>query len=1333
MIDSTTIVATPVHPNYALLEKIGEGSYGIIYKAKQLSTGQIVAIKILKTSANSDTVYDKKVARFERETRLCSQINHPHIVKLIDKGFTQNREPFAAFEFVDGITLKEYILQHGSLTIQETVALMSQVLEALIYAHKKGIIHRDLKPQNIMIANFSTKAYAKVLDFGIAAFTNNYNTPQSVNITLTQEIIGTPMYSAPEQLRGEPATVKSDIFAWGLIFIECITGCPVFQGDTLASIFQQQLNGGNIPIPSAIAGHPLATILSRVLQKKVMNRIANPQFIYDELNEVNINTLINTPVTSSFAPQNVLETTQVNHLVWNTAQGEKRQVTALCIKLNLLLHKQSLLDLETQDTIQKDQLNLCKDTIIRYGGYIGGQLADTILVYFGYPQTKDTDARRAGRAALELINEVQKRSALLYKQHHIELDIRISIHSGKVISSEHHVPEGIVPNTAINLLAVTPKQSILVSKEAQQLLISYLEFEKATTITLPNLAEPIIVAQLIGERSSEAFSFLRSRSSSQTIIGREKELQTISNFITQKKIPLLLIQGQAGIGKSKLIYEYKKRYANESLNFIECFGNPEYQNNALYPFIRLLKKVFKLQDELNTTVAFNQIETHLKTYNTIDSTLAIPILCSWLSIDFSSDYTLDNLNAQQQKEIIFDILKTVLFTSHHTTTVVLIEDIHWIDSLSIDFLNTLTTIHCIATTRPLSSIPFKEYQLLNLETLSTDNSTQFINHIVANIPLQPNALEYIIKRTDGIPLFIEELTLMLLENKYLTQINNCYHLIDELDEKEIPVTLKELLLAKLDRLEFAKETAQIAAAIGRAFDYTLLVHSSLKDEAIIQNDLEQLINSNIIYKQRKVDENSYIFRHALIRDAAYDSMVVSYQKEVHTRIAHQLEQEYLTHKQQSDILSFHYAQAELFDKASFYGLMATEDSLKKSSYAACLTQANQAILWSKKIPHQLQQIERELRINQNLVQAMIALKGFGHYEVKRANDRSEELSLQLPDSSDWLLQILWNHIQYHLMSADFKKFDQLWKKAIKDANTLQDYSFMAALYGLNGYKNWIAGDFITAEQQALLSIEAYNYISDNQIIKKFGLDFKAYSYVTLANVYAFTGNFDQSNQYLQKTSDTLASLDSALTKAFTLVLRISLGYYKNQPQEIQEIIDETQSFFKDHSLEIFQHLFDLLEGYLTQNRAMALTHQEALLTIGNVPLTYYSLIVAQLDYDLGNYILAVERIKKEIAYALEKQEFFVLPELYRLLAMCYIKTGKSAIANEYFIKAIDDAKDRINLLYLSKILVDCYLHTTDRKLKKQCLQDMTWLSSTLNLQHDQKVLTPMLSILKKSQ
>lgn len=1051
--------------NYDLIKIIGEGSYGVIYKAIQQSTQQSVAIKVLKIPENLDIQNQKKqLSRFERETQLCAEINHPNIVKLIDKGLTNEKEPFAVFEYLSGQTLKEYLQDIGKKSSAEVGELMLQVLDAIVCAHNKGIVHRDLKPQNIMVVHTGSKLHAKVLDFGIGEYTHESNIYTNRTDTVTDEIVGTPAYCAPEQLRGEPPTVKSDLYAWGLILVECITGKTVMNGTNIGSVLQQQLSAEEVELPMHIANHPISEVLKRVLLKKPSLRSGDASEIYSAYSKIDLNTIADSQIPKQTEQFDDIQLTVANPFGWKDTESEKRQITVLCIKLSVISEKGTELDIEAFDTLQKDQLNLCHDVVVRYGGFISGTITDNTIVYFGYPEINDNDARIAGRAALELMNEVSKRSALLYKTHRIKLSVSMSMNSGLVLSKNNQVPQGVVPNKAFDLLYKTKANEILVSAPTKKLLTPFLEFQSSKYGFL-----------LTGELQSESLLFLNPWSTDKKMLGRETELNKIlegfknPNSITQG----FIVRGQAGIGKSKLIYTAKQEVlkSNDLVKHCQCL--PEHQNNTLYPIFEMLKKHFEIQDSSDEQQTITKLKDALKNADcTIEDSL--PILCSWLSIPLTlTGFLIPQSSPQEQKQLLFSILeKLILSIASNGKFLLIIEDLHWVDPTSklfIEYLlrkNKVSDYLILLSARPEFSFDCPEIPLYKIELAPLDetNIKLLIEGVLNNTKVSDDLANYINKQTDGVAFYAEEFTRMLYDKKLITIFDDIYELVEKKEDVEVPVTLLGLLQTRLKGLGIALETVQLASSIGRGFSYDLLVESSLKGEAMIQSDLKTLIESNIIYQRLNVKGGDYMFRHALMRDAASEGMTSSVQKETHKRIGFILNKRTSKERKKSiQRIAHHFHKAELFKEAiGFYAEAADMEMLKKLGHLESINLTDKALLIIDKLKaNKGEGYDAILEANLRVHKAAVLTNKFGwqHPEIISNYNFVEQLLEKSKVNNKLEFALAKGKWIFECTKGNVSEMYKLTEKMKKAAEALEDSNCLAQAYDCLSQTQFFDGDF----------------------------------------------------------------------------------------------------------------------------------------------------------------------------------------------------------------------------------------------------------------------------------
>src|SRR5436190_22329111 len=267
------MIGSTFERRYEILTLLGEGSFGRVYKGRQLHGGQVVAIKVLRFwEGDSRANVENQVARFRREMRLCAELSHPSIVRLLDSGESEDGMLYAVFEYVPDSTLRENLAAEGRLGWDVARRLMTQVLEALGCAHAHGVVHRDLKPENIMVTGTGAQRNAVVLDFGLGGLARTAQDWSLPRLTATRELLGTPGYAAPEQLRGEPPSTRSDLYSWGLIFLECLTGEPAVGGGSVHETISKQLGPEPVLVPPAVRNGRLRRLLHRAIAKQVARR-----------------------------------------------------------------------------------------------------------------------------------------------------------------------------------------------------------------------------------------------------------------------------------------------------------------------------------------------------------------------------------------------------------------------------------------------------------------------------------------------------------------------------------------------------------------------------------------------------------------------------------------------------------------------------------------------------------------------------------------------------------------------------------------------------------------------------------------------------------------------------------------------------------------------------------------------------------------------------------------------------------------------------------------------------------------------------------------------------
>jgi class 3 adenylate cyclase/3',5'-cyclic AMP phosphodiesterase CpdA len=687
-------------------------------------------------------------------------------------------------------------------------------------------------------------------------------------------------------------------------------------------------------------------------------------------------------------------------------EAERRQLTVLFCDLVDSTVLASQLDPEELREVVRAYQEACAKVIARFEGHIAQYLGDGLLVYFGYPLAHEDDAQRAVRAGLGIIEALGQLNTRLAQERGVHLAVRLGIHTGLVVVGEvgggtrqEQLALGETPNLAARLQGIAAPNTLVVSAATVQLLGGFFTYQSLGTSVLKGLAQPVEVYQVLHE--SMARSRLEAAGSTGLIplVGREQEVALLRERWAQVKEGMgqvVLLSGEAGIGKSRLVQVLKEHVATEPQAWLTpCQCSPYHQNTALYPWIELLERVaLRFEREESPQQKLNKLEGFLVQYGLLLAE-AVPLFASLLSLPLTADYAPLTLSPEQQKQKTMHAFLTILLRIAAQQPVLFVmEDLHWVDPSTLEFLNLLVDqgptarILALLTFRPDFSPPWtgrSHLTQVTLPRLPRRQAAEMAGRVAHSKMLPAEVMEQVVARTDGVPLFVEELTKMVLESGLLQEREERYELTGPLPPLAIPTTLHDSLMARLDRLATVKAMAQLGATLGREFSYALLQAVSPWDEGTLGRGLHQLVEAEFLYQQGLPPEATYRFKHALIQDAAYQSLLRSTRQQYHQRIAQVLEARFPERcETQPELLAHHYTEAGLAEQAMGYWQRAGQQASERSANLEAVSHFTTGIALLTTLPETPAHTQQALTLHIALGAALQIAKGFGAPEVERA-------------------------------------------------------------------------------------------------------------------------------------------------------------------------------------------------------------------------------------------------------------------------------------------------------------------------------------------------------------
>jgi class 3 adenylate cyclase/tetratricopeptide (TPR) repeat protein len=861
---------------------------------------------------------------------------------------------------------------------------------------------------------------------------------------------------------------------------------------------------------------------------------------------------------------------------------ERRQLTVLFCDLVGSTALSQELDLEELRLLIRGYQDACVASIRRRGGYVAQYLGDGILAYFGYPAAMEDAASQAIHAALAILDDISKLSAESLRA----LQVRIGMDTGMVVigqgsslSEQERTAVGDAPNIAARLQALASPNTILVSARTRRLARDVCDFEDGGRYALKGIAAPVQVWRV----STETVGRVAPRAAAPApaeIIGRESELDLglrAWDRALQGKPQMLLVGGEPGIGKSRLVQALRARILDSSVGhwFFQC--SQYLLHSALAPVVTQIEHQLRLSSIPDTDARLTHLRMELKDRLAMPD-LDVALIGRLLGLPVPVQPVLDTMSAQKLKDETLRAVSTLTTAATRVgPLLVVFEDAHWADPTTIELLDMLRKAEgapalILVTHRPEFVPPWAsepDVTTLSLTRLREDDVKAIALRTAGGKKLPPQILDQIVERTEGVPLYVEELTKTILESDTVEEHGDRYEVARAASEPAIPNSLRDSLMARLDRLRDHKSIAQVAACIGREFTPTLLMRVSGVSEAQLNAALGRLARSELVVRRGQ----DYAFKHALIQDAAYDSLLKATRAKVHARIAEVLEHDFPELlKQRPEQVAHHFTAAGELQRAIPHWQRAGELALQRMAVSDAIAHLDRGMAILVGNPDLPYRDEHELEICSSLAMAWITYQGWAHPNVLSNLDRAWILEQRL-GRKDHRLRILWGMSVSRLCIGQIRE-SMSWALRLLDEGRREQSDDLT----LTGHTAVLLAAYFLGEFRLVLSHSAailhqYDPQRDHHIVQLVTVDPKTYALAYAALAKWMLGYPDQAVQLADEAVRHAQAQGHVFDIGWTLQMMAKhLDVYRREHSACGKKLDAFEELARIHHVGFFEHV-----------------------------------------------------------------------------------------------------------------------------------------------------------------
>lgn len=975
-----------------------------------------------------------------------------------------------------------------------------------------------------------------------------------------------------------------------------------------------------------------------------------------------------------------------------------------------------------------------EEIIKRHDGFVARYMGDGVLAYFGYPAGHEDNAERAAHAALEIV-ELTTRPAAGASRPDYDFAIRVGIATGLAVvggsigeGASREMPAfGLTPNLAARLQDIAPPNSVLIAAATRNLIGSKFECEEYEPHQLKGLPEPVPVWRLVRACPFPSLYTARHSGARRFTVGRDLEQELLCrqwSHVAKHKSQVVLLSGEPGIGKSHLCEAFIRGVAQPFCAVLRYQCTSVHTNTALHSVIEEIELSAGIGREDDTAVRLGKLETLLGAFaGDIDDFL--PAFAALLSLPAKKRYPRSEANRQNARtDIISGLVKRLLLLSQREPVVVLIEDAQWIDPSTQEFLK--AAIEQVRSARVLILITaragFEAGWLTGphvtshvLTPLTRGHSAELVRLIADGGALPEDTLAAIIERTGGVPFFVEELTKWILGSGTRAVHGDSILHDAASSPTTVPTRLHDFLISQLDRLGMAKPVAQLGAIIGRMFPFWLLARLWPFDEETLRASLAEVIAAGLVVQRQDTAEESYMFRHELIRDAAYESLLRAKRRSLHLRIAQIATDEHASSSgTRPELIAYHYSAAGMNAKAAPYWLEAGQLALRESANREARASLQNGLQCLADVPESLERKQLEIRLLGCLGQASIAILGHASHEVHDAFSRAHQLCLTMDDAPE-LFPVVWGITAHHLVKGDIRHHLELSAKLMEIAESSGNSDQLVVAHTSRTLSHYFSGEFTSARRHLEEVRTRYDWERHRHLTYSYAVDRKMIALQFGTWVLWKLGYPDQAAELEEELNDHARRIAHPNSLAQALTAGASVYMLRREPDRLLERVREGVAIAEAHGYPVWTDHADFWVGWAYAEKGdvhQGIRHLRRALVAysthgaGSSTPKFLGLLADSLG-EVGCHEEGLALLDQAIGHIEQTGERATEAEIYRLRGkLLFARNRDDAEADANLRKAVDIAraqKAKAWELRAATTLGRVLLHRNQRQQARACL------------------------------